>query len=212
MNGKTPKLSKTERIARSQRNAAWRWGALIVGMLGLQVGLGVVAIVLATSDKSVAVVPDYYEKAMKWDEEVAARDASDSLGWTATVEYFSPDPPAAGLAIRLTDAEDHPVPIQSGRVRFYHHARAAEVFYHEVGVTRDGRVRCPDCFPNEGLWQVELDLVDGAGQRFVDSRTIEVALSGVALSADPPSSGIGAPTSAVRTGDETAPDDTARGG
>lgn len=50
------------------RAAAWRWGALVVAMLGLQLCLGIVAIVLATNQNAAVIIPDYYNRALHWDE------------------------------------------------------------------------------------------------------------------------------------------------
>ena len=65
----------------ANRRAAWRWGTLVVGMLSLQVVLGVAAVFLATGDESVAVIPNYYDKALAWDQQMAQQQASESLGW-----------------------------------------------------------------------------------------------------------------------------------
>ena len=58
---------------KANRRAAWRWGGFVVGLLSLQVAGGITAIVLATGDESVAVVPNYHEKSLQWDAEVAVR-------------------------------------------------------------------------------------------------------------------------------------------
>lgn len=63
--------TKNERIAKSNRWAAWRWGSLVVGMLGLQLVLGFVAVSLATNNDAAAVIPNYYEKSLQWDDDRA---------------------------------------------------------------------------------------------------------------------------------------------
>ena len=161
----------------ANRRAAWRWGAFVVGMLGLQVAGGVMAIMLATGDQSVAVVPDYHQKALRWDEEVALRQASRSLGWTCEVDYRTAGGSRpATLQFALTDRGGVPVKIASGELKIYRHARAADV--RVVPIPRDSIavIELADCFDEAGLWQVSVDMQDHAGNRFVDSRELDVRL------------------------------------
>src|SRR6056297_599142 len=106
------------------RRAAWRWGSLVVGMLTVQVVAGAFAIRLATRDPSVAVVPDYYQKALDWDDHVALRRASQKLGWDVLLQQIDLDKPYSGLQIDVVDRSGRPVPLKSGSVRLYSHVRA----------------------------------------------------------------------------------------
>lgn len=158
----------------ANRRAAIRWGALVVGMLSLQVILGVVAVVLATSDQSAAVIPDYYNKALAWDEQRAQREASRSLNWQ--LEFVETDygTMGSGLQINIRDADQQPIPIASGTVQLYRHARAAEVLVAPIAKAEDGIVEVAGCFPHHGLWQVEIDVHDRDGNRFVESRRMNI--------------------------------------
>lgn len=167
-------LTKNEQIARTNRWAAWRWGSLVVGMLGLQVVLGVVAITLATNDDSVAVVPDYYEKALRWDDEVARRSASDALAYQASVRITDDGMPVSGIRLELRDAQDQPVEIRAGVLRTYRHLRAADVRSINVPASADGVVRCDGCFNHPGLWELDFELTDASGNQFLLTRTIDV--------------------------------------
>jgi nitrogen fixation protein FixH len=159
----------------ANRRAAWRWGSFVVGMLSLQVVLGVVAVMLATGDQSVAVIPDYYDKALAWDEQMAEREASKALGWQ--VEFVETDygQLGSGLQINLKDAADAPIEIESGTVQLYRHARAAEVMVAPVVQADDGVIELASCFSHHGLWQVELNVIDRDGNRFVESRRMDIA-------------------------------------
>lgn len=160
---------------RASRNAAWRWGSIVVGLLSLQVALGVAAIMLATGDESVAVIPNYHEKALNWDKEVALRTASKELGWVAQIDQTE-GTSTAGLQLRLRDRNGQLVQIESGTLEIYRHARAndtkrIELPSAEVALTMD------DCFDAEGHWQVSLDVLDVDGNRFVDSQQLFVDFS-----------------------------------
>lgn len=166
MNSQDPKVAN--------RRAAWRWGSLVVGMLSLQVVLGVVAVMLATSDESSAVIPDYYNKALAWDDQMAQLEASKALGWQ--VEFVETDygKMGSGLQINLKDADSQPIQVESGSIQLYRHARAAEVMVTPVLKADDGVIELAGCFPHHGLWEVELDVVDRQGNRFVETRRLDI--------------------------------------
>ena len=158
----------------ANRRAAIRWGSLVVGMLTLQVILGVVAIRLATSDQSSAVIPDYYNKALAWDDQRAQREASQSLNWLLEFVETSYGKSGSGLQINIKNQQNQPVPIQSGSVQLYRHARAADVVVAAIAKADDGIIELAGCFPHRGLWQVEIDVVDRDGNRFVESRPVDI--------------------------------------
>ncbi|HEX7008628.1 MAG TPA: FixH family protein [Phycisphaeraceae bacterium] len=53
----------------------WLWPGLIVGLLLLEVVLCVVAVVLAVRAPGGQVVPDYYNRALQWDQRHEADQA-----------------------------------------------------------------------------------------------------------------------------------------
>ncbi|WP_168564218.1 FixH family protein [Crateriforma spongiae] len=162
--------------------AAWRWGSMVVALLTLQVALGVVAIFLATGDRSVAVVPDYYQKALDWDKQAERKRTSEKLGWTFTVAEIPAGQSGNGLMLKLLDADDQPVAIQTGTVSIYHHARAGDVlqFSLDESMTADSPLAFTECVDRGGWWQVEIDVTDDSGARYVESR--QVLLQGPASS------------------------------
>jgi nitrogen fixation protein FixH len=162
----------------ANRSAAWRWGAFIVSLLGLQVIGGIMAIVLASSDESVAVVPNYHQKALKWDEEVAQRSASRALGWTVDVSQVDEAASAAGLRIALSDRRGKPIDLLSGKLEIYRNARASDVHRVEVPPGSYGLLELSGCFDVGGRWQVMLDVTDRAGNRFTCSHELYVRAAG----------------------------------
>jgi nitrogen fixation protein FixH len=156
------------------RYAAWRWGAIVVGLLGMQVALGIAAILLATGDRSVAVIPDYHQKALDWDQEIALRSASRELGWQVTCRQTVSDTGANGLQMVVSDKAGRPIRLASGSVQLYHKARASEVYSVDVPKSDQGRIVLGGCFDHHGVWQLRVDVTDDSGRRFVESNTLVV--------------------------------------
>jgi nitrogen fixation protein FixH len=158
------------------RRAAWRWGTLVVSLLGLQVAGGIMAIMLATGDASVAVVPDYHQKALHWDDEVALQTASQALGWDCDVSQIDEGAAVAGLRITITDGDSRPVELASGELQIYRHARAAEVRRVKVPAGALGMFELGGCLDADGLWQVTVDVSDRAGHRFAETFELYVTI------------------------------------
>lgn len=154
----TPRPRSDAEMASRNRRAATFWGALVVGLLGIQVLVGVGAVVIATSDPSASIVPDYYEKALRWDDEKAARLASDALGWEATVR-LSPAADRRGdrtVVVSILDASGDPVADAEVRGRVYHHARAADAMPIALRRQGDGHYTATAPVARGGLWQFDL--------------------------------------------------------
>ncbi len=157
----------------ANRNAAIRWGGLVVGLLTLQVAVGVVAIMLATGDPSAAVLPDYYQKSLDWDDQRKSESVSRELGWNIALVPI-PGQHGATLQGVLTDADGKPVQIASGTVRMYHYARAADVKTFSIGANSSGVVVAEDCFAADGLWQIDIEVSNDQDEHFVHSQDILV--------------------------------------
>jgi nitrogen fixation protein FixH len=172
-------LSPAEQRAATRR-AAWFWGSLVVGFLTLQVAIGVVAIVLATGDESVAIVPDYYEKALKWDEQMEAERASAQLGWShqLLVPSLADQRGRRTVMVRLFDAEGNPLSAAEGNLRVYHHARATDVQELRLESLGGGNYRAAAAMGQPGLWQVELEMRGPGGERFLVSDTVTIGPEG----------------------------------
>jgi hypothetical protein len=86
------------------------WPTIVIGLLVGHAALILGAVTLAVSDRSFAVVPDYYDKAVHFDERRAALDASRKLGWALSFAFepATDDAPSAIVA-RLTDRDGRPV-------------------------------------------------------------------------------------------------------
>ena len=63
----------------STRSQRWRWPLLLALVLVGQAGGVIAMVVVSGRDASFAIEPDYYEKALAWDEASRLRAASESL-------------------------------------------------------------------------------------------------------------------------------------
>ncbi|MGD8439851.1 MAG: FixH family protein [Holophagae bacterium] len=86
------------------------WPAVIAGALGLHVLVMLAMVYVATSNDSYAVEPDYYAKALAWDERRAQEQRNAELGWTLDFAVVPADPGADPvLRANLVDADGAPV-------------------------------------------------------------------------------------------------------
>ena len=170
--------------AAASRRAGMFWGSLVVGLLGIQVVVGVGAVIVATGDPSVSVVPDYYDKALRWDDEKRSRADSEALGWRADISV----PGGADrngdrtVVVRLRDGEGTAIDGAAVILSLYHHARASELQELKLRGHGDGHYSGTARMPLGGLWQFELrslrPTVDGdSSERHRLSRTIDVGAS-----------------------------------
>lgn len=173
--------------AAASRKAAWFWGALVVGLLGTQVLVGVGSVMIAIADPSASVVPDYYQKALAWDDEMARRAASEALGWEAEIDV-SEGADLLGqrtLVLTLTDRDGRPLDGADVELRLFHHARASDPQRVELRGHGSGRYSGTAVMRRAGLWQVDLAATRGLEtgpegetaeptESFVLSQTMEV--------------------------------------
>lgn len=89
------------------RLAGRYWPALVVGLLALNVGIVLLTIIVAARDPSVATEPDYYAKAMKYDDVIRQRTLNAKLGWSASCSLRTDH--GASLVVALRDRDGEPL-------------------------------------------------------------------------------------------------------
>jgi nitrogen fixation protein FixH len=156
-------------------SARTRWVGVVVGLLAASLGAHAVLLVTAMSDPSFAIVPDYEEKAARWDSVMAQRAASDRLGWRATIETRPGRMPGeAAVEVRVTDAEGAPIAGAAVTLEAFHNARAADVrtalLAESAPGTYAGRLR----MPRAGIWVLDLAVERGA-ERFAMTERRSIA-------------------------------------
>lgn len=168
--------AETRRAARAERHACLKWWSFIVLLLGGSVGMWIYAAVLAVSDPSMAIVPDYHEKALQWDKHLEQERAANALGWTiATVP--SPAKDVSGkreLTFFVRDRDARPVAGARGSLRLYHHVRAGAAVTVPLVEVEPGAYACEVTMARAGQWQVEITL-DRAGEHLERATVYELS-------------------------------------
>jgi nitrogen fixation protein FixH len=164
--------AEAARDARAERHACFKWSAFILLLLGGSVGMCIYAAMLAVSDPSMAIVPDYHEKALHWDKHLELARATRALGWNIAV-VPSPAHDLAGhrqLTFFVRDRDARPVTAATGQLRLYHHVRAGSAVTLPLREVEPGAYECEVTMARAGLWQMELMLE--RGEEHMESTTV----------------------------------------
>lgn len=155
---------------RAPRKGAYRWPMIVVGLLVTHVVLMLLAASIATRDRSFAVLPNYYENAVKWDQTRAAQRDSDTLGWKLTIDPSTSVTPLGqrSIAFTLKDSSGKPVENANLSVDYYHHSHAKDAASIKLQQTEPGRfvTTLPMRYP--GFWQFNVT-AEAGGKTFVDN-------------------------------------------
>ncbi len=160
----------------SPRGRARFWMLLPFMLLGATlVGWGFM-VAVALDDPSFSVEPDYYEKAVEWDQHQAQQTKNEELGWQikSQLEARGPD---MQLAIELSGR--HGTRLRGARVsvRAFHVARGADVVEAVLGEREDGTYAATLPMRRPGIWEVRY-LAERAGERFTAVQREELVLGG----------------------------------
>lgn len=142
--------------------------AVVLGLLGSHMTFILIAITLGTGDPSFAVVPDYYQKGVDYDDRKAMLAESAALGWSVQINP-SQSADAIGqreLIVQVRDAEGNAVRGLDMKVDAYHVARASEPVACTCVEVLPGQYVATARISKEGFWQFAIDATAG-DQRFV---------------------------------------------
>lgn len=167
-------MTESELVA--ERRAKRFWVSLVLLLLTMQLAIGAVAIRLATGDRSVAVVPNYHQAALRWDDTKNARLAAKRNGWTLslTVSDVADGRGMRAVVLHVLDSRQQIVDDLEVAGHVYHHALATEVKQIEFRSLGDGRYLTMAPMRRKGLWQVELS-IEGSKEPMALSETIEAS-------------------------------------
>jgi nitrogen fixation protein FixH len=182
----------TDLTGSSASRSAWLWGSVVVAFLILQLVIGGLAFNLATGDPSVAVMPDYHERALNWDEEMARRQRSDQLGWRATLTWGAVTANETGgsgreVVVHVADTGGSAVTGGDASIQFFHHTRAGDVSTLTLQERASGEYVATLPMQKPGFWDIEFSLARGLGEAFWHQETLDIsddAVTGVKFATD----------------------------
>jgi nitrogen fixation protein FixH len=165
----------TDAIKNAERRAKRFWVALVVFLFVIQSTIMGLVMHLAIGDPSAAVVPDYHNAALHWDETRRTHEAAEKLGWKVT---FAASDVADGRGMRaiemtIVDGDDKPIDDLTISGMIYHHARAGDVIPVDLNSVGQGKYLALAPASRPGLWQLELT-IDGASEPMAKSITFNV--------------------------------------
>ena len=138
------------------------WPVAVAGVLCLTVAANVWLIRVASSDPSFAVEENYYQRGLRWDDEMAQRTRNVTLGWhllatLAPIELGR----GAELRVALNDSAIAPITGASVVVRALHIGRAGEAVEVTLAPTVAGEYRALVPIERPGLWELRFDVHRG---------------------------------------------------
>lgn len=163
---------------RPSRGLGWPIGMAVI--LAITVSANLYVYHLANDDPSFAVEPDYYQKAVHWDDELAQRRHNAELGWRATTALTAAADGGAELRVRLTDSAGAPLAGATVRVEAFAIDRASQVATltlaadtgSDAGSDAGGAYAARLSVARRGRWELRLEAVRGA-ERFTSVERVE---------------------------------------
>jgi nitrogen fixation protein FixH len=141
--------------------AGW-WPLFIIALLVGGAGANVALMVIATRDPSFAVEPDYYQKALRWDEAMAQERENAALGWSVEMGVDGTTRSGATrVVLHVSDRDGAPVENATVQVTAFHSARASQIVAATLAPTRGGRYTAPLPLDRPGLWELRVRVVQG---------------------------------------------------
>ena len=153
------------------KRGAW-WPIGVAAILAATVGANVWLAVIAGSDPSFSIEPNYYEKAIAWDSTMAQARENQRLGWRIEPRLGEILPAHdTRLDVVLLDSAGAPIRDATVRVAAFFNARASHILNATLERdTADYSARLP--MTHAGEWELRFDVHRG-DQHFTNTTRIE---------------------------------------
>jgi nitrogen fixation protein FixH len=149
------------------------WPIAVVAILAATVAANIWLIRIANADPSFAVEENYYERGVRWDDELAQRALNVRLGWRLSTSLSTIDPGrGANLRIALHDSAARPIAGASMSVRAVHVARAGHPVDVPMRPTTGGDYEGLVPLERAGLWELRVEVVHG-NERFTSVERLD---------------------------------------
>ncbi|HRQ73547.1 MAG TPA: FixH family protein [Phycisphaerales bacterium] len=152
------------------------WPGMVVALISISLCFAGVTAFIALTDPSFAVEPDYYEKALRWDESREQSARNDELDWRVRIEVAGTTDALGRREVRLTalDADGRPLEEAAASVEMFHHARSSQRLTATLTESTPGVFVGPLPIAREGLWEVRFE-IRRAADAFTGSAEVRVA-------------------------------------
>lgn len=152
----------TETAAREGRSAKL-WGGVVCGLLGACLLTQFSFVYIASSDPSAVAEPDYYAKALRWEDRQRQERINTELGWQGDVELGPQEQNGVRrVRLRLETASGAPVDCRLVRAELFHKARAGKAYRGTLARTETpGVYETSLPLRRAGLWEMRLEAWQG---------------------------------------------------
>lgn len=164
------------------------WPIAIVSLLGMNMSIVAITTYFATNSKTSTVVPDYYTKAVHWDDTAKQVATNRTLGWIVAINV---QPRSSGLSgqlvVRLTDASGTSIRAAIVHAEAFHESDSTKRLSGVLSMTSDGVYAGSFPIERAGRWRVHV-VVDAVGMRFTAEESVEsdsVSVNPVGLRKEP---------------------------
>ena len=140
-----------------EKRAQYAWTAAIVGFFLIQGILWAVAISLTASDQSHAVVEDYDQLGLNWEQEKQLQLASKRLGWQAIIAVDEKGDIRRNhpLTLSISDKNGRPISRAAIKLKAFHRGRAANPQMLEFKESEPGQYVSTLRLNRDGRWQFD---------------------------------------------------------
>jgi nitrogen fixation protein FixH len=133
------------------------WPSFVLGIALTSLSGATWLVYAAHSDPSFAVEPDYYAKAVRWDEIARQNQENKRLGWMITMPERSRD----RLVVHLSDAEGRSLVGAAVTAVAFANARAGERYQLDFVDEGNGQYSAPLQTGRGGLWRFRFSVTHG---------------------------------------------------
>jgi len=154
----SPAPTPDEAAAARESRSAKIWVGVVCGLLGGCLVTQFSFFYIASSDPSAVAEPDYYAKALKWEDRQRQERVNTELGWQGEVELGQVESGTRRVRLRLATAQGEPVDCRLVRAELFHKARAGRAFRGTLArTTTPGVYEASLPLRRSGLWELRLE-------------------------------------------------------
>lgn len=149
------------------------WPLFIVGLILAQFSAAGALIWFAVTDPTFAVEPNYYQKALKWDDTARQLASNRALGWKPTLEFADHSQGGArSTRLQLTDAGENLIEAAQVSVETFFHAAAGHRVTTNLPWNAEQRAYVGTLpIDRGGVWEMRFNVVRGADRfTFIEDR------------------------------------------